>query len=475
MPPSLSIKRIQSLLAKHRHRLMVVLSGQAAWVKEEIAKLGVNSQSQAVLWVDTHEFRASQAQHLGCEYDVVVMDLRQRLSPNLLGALSGTVRAGGLLLLITPTWSDWGAASGARSIRRFKRMLGQSEHIVHIKEGSPVSWPVFHYADKSAIPYRMDADCMTQDQAAVVSAILKVVTGHRRRPLVIQSDRGRGKTASLGIALAHLLKAPPETGRKISFIITAPLRANLDAAFEQLAQRIPEAEQGVSAVRLGDADVIYMPPDRIVADKPEAALLLVDEAAAIPEPLLSQLLDQYSRIAFATTLHGYEGSGRGFEIRFKQQLERKTPQWHCRTMTSPIRWGRYDPLEQLIFDLLLLNAGVSVVNKEGVKPETVSMQWLDRDKLVNDDALLNALFGLLVLAHYQTRPEDLMLMLDEPSVHIAVLLGESPSKPVLGVMLCIEEGGEQDEDLIAQVVQGRRRPKGHLIPQALASQSGLAP
>ena len=53
------------------------------------------------------------------------------------------------------------------------------------------------------------APCRTADQQRAVDAVVRVVTGHRRRPVVLTSDRGRGKSAAFGIAAAQLtIRAP---------------------------------------------------------------------------------------------------------------------------------------------------------------------------------------------------------------------------------------------------------------------------
>ena len=48
----------------------------------------------------------------------------------------------------------------------------------------------------------------------------------------------------------------------------------------------------------------FVAPDALLLHPSPAALLLVDEAAAIPTPLLERMLAHHARIVFATTGHG---------------------------------------------------------------------------------------------------------------------------------------------------------------------------
>ncbi|TGD49198.1 hypothetical protein C9F10_05710, partial [Salmonella enterica subsp. enterica serovar Poona] len=52
--------------------------------------------------------------------------------------------------------------------------------------------------------------------------------------------------------------------------------------------------------------------------------LVFDEAAAIPSPLLLQLVSRFPRILLTTTVQGYEGTGRGFFLKFCARV----PQLH---------------------------------------------------------------------------------------------------------------------------------------------------
>lgn len=99
----------------------------------------------------------------------------------------------------------------------------------------------------------------------------------------------------------------------------------------------------------------------------------------------------------------------------------------------------------------------------------VSLNKVDKQALVHQPNLLRECFALLVNAHYQTSPNDLLHLLrdDNSSVYLAM-----DKQNIIGVILTVEEGGLDDE-LIEAVQLGQRRPKGHLTPITIINQLGL--
>jgi tRNA(Met) cytidine acetyltransferase len=84
----------------------------------------------------------------------------------------------------------------------------------------------------------------------------------------------------------------------------------------------------------------------------------------------------------------------------------------------------------------------------------------------------------VVAAHYQTSPSDLLILLDTPNTHLFIAYGDLLHEPnksvrrnVVGVCLvCIEGGFTQALDV--EILEGRRRVRGHLLPQSFAFHSG---
>jgi tRNA(Met) cytidine acetyltransferase len=223
---------------------------------------------------------------------------------------------------------------------------------------------------------------------------------------------------------------------------------------------------GVADSVIGGGSLCFrLPADCMAMLEDAPGLVLVDEAAAIPVAVLNRLLDRGNRLVFASTVHGYEGSGRGFELRFQAQLEQKMPQWRGLRLESPVRWSEGDPLEALLNASFLLDAEL-----EDVDPDApIAIERVAPSDLVEDEKLLRAVFGLLINAHYQTRPSDLRQLLDNPDT--ALWLARSGGS-VCGVVLGSAEGGF-DRAMAARVLSGERRPRGHLLPQSLAVHAGL--
>lgn len=444
-----------------------MLSGDAPWCRATAQDiLATVAPQEPVLWISDAAPAGIAAlapgkAHgvLGSEYSSLVFDALEGFDADAFGAVSGALCAGGSLLLLLPAPAEIGI-SRSRFLARLWRVLRQDEHAMFIMPGMPLpALPSTAPAPRPAASWR------TEDQQRAVDALMKVVTGHRRRPLVITSDRGRGKSAALGIAAAQLMR---KGTRRI--LVTAPRLDAAEAVFRHAHAELPGSAMTRGRVCLGDAVLEFVAPDDLILTPRESDLLLVDEAAAIPAALLERLLMRHARIAFATTVHGYEGTGRGFALRFYRTLVWLTPGWKSLRLETPIRWPADDPLERLTFRALLLDAATAPEAEiAGATVQSCTAEALARDALAQDEAALGELFGLLVLAHYRTRPADLRHLLDDPAVTVYAM---RHGGHIVATALVAAEGGF-DAGLARAIAQGRRRPHGHLIAQSLAVHAGL--
>lgn len=453
------------------HRRLLVLSGERQWGCHLAGELLHDQAAGSVIWVGRNAPETVRSQRgrdvlrlLGTEIDLLVVDAWSGFDPDAFGAATGMVVAGGLIVLVVPPMEDWpawpdpeldrismdGASPheiGNRFVQRLVRVIEDDRDVVLVKQGRPL--PAVTVTEAPAVvPTGASGVCRTPDQARAVEAVLRVARGRRRRPLVLSADRGRGKSAALGIAVSRLAD---ESG--VNVIVTAPERAAVETVFQH-ARQVPGLR--------------FLTPDQILAERPRAQLLLVDEAAGLPVHTLETLVSAYSRVVFSTTIHGYEGTGRGFALRFRDRLDVMAPGWKALHLDTPIRWAPADPVERFTFRALLLDAAMPRMRVDPAE-QRISVERLDRDGFLNAPERLEQLFGLLVQAHYRTRPLDLRNLLDGPrlSVHAACADGV-----VLGAALAVREGGFQPATADA-IWAGLRRPHGHLLPQSLAAHVGV--
>lgn len=472
--------------AMRSHRKIIALTGSRKWTHEAACLLIGAHPHDDILWVgDTVPAELSitpfarRQQLLGDEYGMAIIDAWSGFDPDQFGAVSGTVRGGGALLLLLPPLDEWllrpepaqqriavwphtPATMPNHFIARVIKILQSHTSVEWLSQGQPLPGPLPAATARPTTAPRF----RTSDQQRAIEAIHHVVHGHRRRPLVLMADRGRGKSAALGIAAAQLL----EQGMQ-QIIVTAPHRNAVTSLFEHaIGTEIPPTNLSVGGTSVPNERLQFIPPDELLRHPHPCDLLLIDEAAAIPAPMLEQLLQRHARIVFATTVHGYEGSGRGFALRFFKVLDQLTPGWRLLEMNEPIRWAANDPLERLTFDLLLLDAAPAAEEEMAdALIEEIHCSTIEVSELMSDVTLLTELFGLLVLAHYRTTPLDLRQLLDSPNltIHVARYRGH-----IVGTAITLREGGFDDE-LAAQIYSGARRPRGHLAPQSLAFHCGM--
>lgn len=459
------------------HRQLIVLSGEQRWA-EALLSAAINGDDSVLLVA--HDALAGfqpsgKAASLGIESDWVIIDGHRYSSVNHWLAAAGTLRGGGSLVLLTPPLADWPqayalamreagfAVEHSAFISRLTTLLPLQPAVCLIQQGS-VSAQVSHSTSLNGDKAQAwQAEVPSADQLSTVTAIVRAARGRSGRPLVIRADRGRGKTSALGIAAAELLRSGSQ-----KVVISAARVDMVEIAFRRAMEVLPGAvRDGDKLVWQGAALEYLTPADLLSAsacDDFQAELVMVDEAAHLPLPVLETLLGRLPRLVFSTTVSGYEGTGRGFDIRFRRCLDQLRPQWRRQFLATPLRWADDDPLETTLNAIFLLGTADAAPGtvKGGLRVDSVSAATL-----VNDDFALAQVFQLLMEAHYQTTPQDLQYLLDLPSQLMIARIGTT----IVGVCQALPEGGLADEQC-ERVSRGQRRIKGHLLAQALAQRSG---
>jgi tRNA(Met) cytidine acetyltransferase len=432
---------------------------------------------------------------LGTTREAVVLDCHDATRPNAVGRAVGAVDGGGLLLLLTPPLDDWPDtrdgfddglavppfgvdAVAGRFRRRFVRTLREHPGVAVVdvdrdtveRDGltDPAPWrrpdPPAPPAD-TAFPAAAYAACLTGDQRRALRALEAL-----RDPasaVVVSADRGRGKSSAAGLAAGALAAG----GRDV--LVTAPGYRNAAEVFARARELLDamdllathdETTHDITA--LGDGRVRFVRPTVAATHADAPDVVLVDEAASIPVRVLEGLLDADAALAFTTTVHGYEGTGRGFDVRFRDRLAESDREVVDVTMTDPIRYAAGDPVETWAFRALLLDARPAVDQLvAGATPGECSYTAFDADALLADEHRLREAFGLLVLAHYRTEPDDLARLLDAPNVLVRALTYEGR---VVCVALLAREGGLSRERR-RRMYEGER-VRGNMLPDVLTSQ-----
>jgi len=451
------------------HRNVFILAGQKDWQQNSLKEILSDCINES-LWVGKEdpkdfpfvEFTKTRA-WLGKEKRVVIFDANNDFVPDSFAAISGIIVGGGLFFLLLPEAASWDTVYSSPFGNRLIQSVRKHADLVVIDQHSTEFDVVSNTVTASSVP-KYDAPFLTLDQQKAVESIEHELDKKLGVPIVLVSDRGRGKSAALGLTIARLLKSGVT-----NIAVTAPRLLATDIIFKHIEDTLLHAVVTRGCVKYGDAEVNFYSPDHLLQENVKADILFVDEAAAIPVPILSSFLTLYPQCIFATTVHGYEGTGRGFSLRFYRELDKRYKSWLKLQMKTPIRWAENDPLETWMFGLLCLDVEIININRpEKFNNNDIEYYLLDKNELA-DNKRLKEVFSLLVIAHYRTRPKDLKNLLDDDDISVYIGIYHDQ---VIAIALVIHEGSFSVE-LSSEVYQGKRRPLGHLLAQTLTYHCGI--
>ncbi|URL01544.1 GNAT family N-acetyltransferase [Avibacterium sp. 20-126] len=388
---------------------------------------------------------------LGREHSLIIYDARQSLNLDTLAIAAGTLQAGGRLYILCHHWQHlasqidldsqrWSGVPQGIPTPNFVQFMQQK-----VRE---YGFPVYQQHNNALFlpePYKPVSEVLepvysaTQDQQHILQRLLD----QPKEINVITAKRGRGKSALAGLFATHLDKV----------ILTAPNKSAVQI-LQDFAQK----------------DLPFIAPDDLAQqvqqnpDKFTQYWLIIDEAAMIPLPLLMQLASHFHAILCTTTIQSYEGTGRGFLLKFMQKNHRTLQHFELNT---PLRWREDDLIEPFIADLLLLEAENNLVQPNFQPNSALQFYWHHSSSLFQQTQY-QALYGLLTLAHYKTSPTDLRRLLDGKDQQF--LLAKAKDD-LLGAVWLLQEGGIQDRAVLEGIMQGVRRPKGNLVAQILCQAS----
>ncbi|GBC09125.1 hypothetical protein RclHR1_08620001 [Rhizophagus clarus] len=509
---------------------------------------------------------------LGNTYGMCVLQDFEALTPNLLARTIETVEGGGIIILLLKTMKSLKQLYTltmdvhsryrteahddvtARFNERFILSLGSCENclvvddelnVLPISTGKNVKplKTVEHslteqqelkelkasLADTQPVG-SLVATAKTLDQAKAILTFIESISEKTLRNTVsLTASRGRGKSAALGIAIASAVAYGYS-----NIFVTSPSPENLKTLFEFIFKGFdalkyeehldydivqstnPDFNKAIVRVnifRQHRQTIQYIQPqDAHVLG--QAELVVIDEAAAIPLPLVKNLIGPYL-VFMASTINGYEGTGRSLSLKLIQQLREKSKGFmgkEGRTDVSgdiaivgrdgkaekevngvtaggrvlreikleePIRYALNDPVEKWLNKLLCLDASIFSKNIQGCPhPQKCELYYVNRDTLFSfhpvSETFLQRMMSLYVASHYKNSPNDLQLMSDAPAHHLFVLLppikegDNSLPDPLCVVQVCLE--GEISKQTVLNCLSRGQQPSGDLIPWLISQQ-----
>ncbi|BFT31024.1 GNAT family N-acetyltransferase [Alteromonas sp. D210916BOD_24] len=481
------------------HRRIALISGTPEFCHDSISALvNISPADITIRFYDCKTITGAKRKHiLGSECDIAVLDCHSRFSPGDVMAVAGSVKRSGCLLVSCPELSTWPdtiqrpfisygySPNTSLYLRRFIETLTHSTCTAWFTEASFCIPDLELLHVSKQITHTNLGHFASPDQMKGYYALQNGFKSGQLRA-VVSAPRGRGKSSLLGMFIADILTQ----GKRV--LLTSSIHDNVKHVFKFIAQHHSEIKQDTDYIALGKGEVRWVAPDNALLSHQYANqfdLVVIDEAASFPLPILKRVTAVFKQWILSTTLQGYEGSGNGFMLKLiplfdNKHDERINPQCCAKDekpnfihidMHTPLRWFEDDPIEILLNELCLFQSPYA--NQTPTRNTDTLNCALDNCHIEQAIQLtqftelspkhMQQLMALLSLAHYQTTPDDLMRLMDSPDLRLAVII---LNEHVIAAAVINVEGGAMfnKQNMADKIASGERRPKGHLGVQRLA-------
>ena len=513
---------------------------------------GVNEEDPFELFITSSDIRYCYYKDthkiLGNTYGMLILQDFEALTPNLLARTIETIEGGGIIVLLLKSMnslrklyaismdvhSRFRSASKSKIVPRFNErfilslvscksvlvvddelnILPLSSHARNLK--------AVNLGDKTNTDKQIELKELkeslvdhqpigslvsltkTLDQAKAVLTFMEAISEKSLRTTVtLTAARGRGKSAALGLSVAAAI------GLGYSNIfVTSPSPENLRTFFdfvfkgfdameykehqdyELVESTSPELNNAIVRVNVFHSHrqtIQYVLPQDF-EKLGQAELVVIDEAAAIPLPYVKKLLGPYL-VFMASTINGYEGTGRSLSLKLIQQLREQSSKNEAGasgrilkevTLEEPIRYVEGDPIEKWLNDLLCLDCtNVKRIHSGCPHPSQCDLYYVNKDTLFSyhtaSEQFLHRIMSLYVSSHYKNTPNDLLMISDAPAHHLFVLLGPLSDAPEgsLPEVLCVIQiafEGEISRGIVLESLSKGDRASGDLIPWTICQQ-----
>ncbi|KAK6118419.1 hypothetical protein DH2020_047836 [Rehmannia glutinosa] len=473
---------------------------------------------------------------LGNTFGMCILQDFEALTPNLLARTIETVEGGGLIVLLLRSLSsltslctmvmdvherfrtESHSQAAGRFNERFLLSLASCKACIVMDDELNILPISSHMKSVTQLPVQEDSEglsegerelknlkeqlnddfpvgplirkCCTMDQGkAVVTFLDAILDKSLRSTVALLAGRGRGKSASLGLAIAGAVAAGYS-----NIFVTAPSPENLKTLFEFVCKGFDMLEYkehlDYDVVKSTNPDfkkatvriniykqhrqtIQYIQPHEH-EKLSQVELLVVDEAAAIPLPVVKTMLGRSLSLKLLQQLEEQNHvSSRSTETAVSGRLFKKIE------LSESIRYASGDPIESWLHTLLCLDVTNSIPGISRLPPPSeCDLYYVNRDTLFSyhkdSELFLQRMMALYVASHYKNSPNDLQLMADAPAHHLFVLLGPvDESKNHLPDILCVIQisfEGQISRKSAAKSLSDGYSPFGDQIPWKFCEQ-----